>query len=328
MPLFWAAVKAGETVQLPDEGMLFVTQAALGEDVKAGTLTVQLVQGGQPRTLCVLRKGKCDFQRLDLILGCEQAIAEGNSLCVGGTKGEGTLHLLGYLESADMEEDEEEDDEDDEEEDEEVVVASRKRPAAAAKEPNKKSPKLQAAPQKKPSPKLEAAGKKQSPKLEAAGKKQPPKLGGTLVETVTTPKAKPLADVMAEAVKGSPAPLVKAEVLKPPRRKMLKGGLEVEVAKEGKGMAAFKGARVRVSYTGRLTNGKIFDQSAPKQPIMFKLGAGEVIPGWDKGVEGMKVGEKRTLKIPPKLAYGAKGAPPVIPKNATLHFEVELVSLT
>jgi len=113
-------------------------------------------------------------------------------------------------------------------------------------------------------------------------------------------------------------------------KRTMKGGLEIEVLKEGKGMVAFKGARVRVAYVGRLQNarGNKFDASAPKHPLTFKLGAGEVIPGWDRGVAGMRVGEKRALTVPPKLAYGEKGAPPVIPKNATLYFTVELVSMT
>ena len=110
----------------------------------------------------------------------------------------------------------------------------------------------------------------------------------------------------------------------------MKGGLEIEVLKEGKGMVAFKGARVRVAYVGRLANarGNKFDESHPKHPLTFKLGAGEVIAGWDKGVEGMRVGEKRALTVPPKMAYGERGAPPLIKKNATLYFTVELVSMT
>ena len=95
-------------------------------------------------------------------------------------------------------------------------------------------------------------------------------------------------------------------------------------------MPAFKGAKVRVRYVGRLKNadGKKFDESHPKHPLTFKLGAGEVIDGWDKGVQGMKVGEKRALLVPPKMAYGKEGAPPVIPRNATLYFTVELMGMT
>lgn len=88
---------------------------------------------------------------------------------------------------------------------------------------------------------------------------------------------------------------------------------------------AEKGSMVTVDYTGRLENGQVFDSSANHGPIKFTLGAGQVIPGWDEGLLGMKVGEKRHLVIPPEKAYGAQGYPPVIPPNATLIFDVQLV---
>ena len=75
-------------------------------------------------------------------------------------------------------------------------------------------------------------------------------------------------------------------------------------------------------YIGKLTNGKVFDKNVTGQPFSFKLGQGEVIKGWDIGVQGMAIGGERKLTVPPELAYGAKGAPPDIPKNATLEFEV------
>ena len=89
---------------------------------------------------------------------------------------------------------------------------------------------------------------------------------------------------------------------------------------------------VSVNYTGKLADGTVFDSNVdPKfnhvQPFQFTLGAGQVIPGWDKGVLGMKVGEKKTLVIPPEDAYGARGAGGVIPPNATLTFEVEVLGI-
>ncbi len=84
---------------------------------------------------------------------------------------------------------------------------------------------------------------------------------------------------------------------------------------------------VWVHYTGKLSTGEQFDSSIGKKPIRFTLGQGEVIKGWDEGVAGMKVGEKRNLVIPPDLAYGAAGRPPTIPANATLVFDVELIGL-
>jgi peptidylprolyl isomerase len=110
--------------------------------------------------------------------------------------------------------------------------------------------------------------------------------------------------------------------------KTLPGGLKYAVLKPGKGTVAAHGD-VEVHYTGWLTNGKKFDSSRDRgQPFKFELGHGEVIKGWDQGVKGMKVGEKRQLVVPPALGYGPGGTPDgTIPANATLIFEVELVKV-
>ncbi len=102
----------------------------------------------------------------------------------------------------------------------------------------------------------------------------------------------------------------------------------------GKGKEAVAGKTVEVNYTGWLHDakadkqrGKQFDSSVGRGPFAFPLGAGRVIKGWDEGVAGMKVGGKRTLVIPPELGYGARGAGNVIPPNATLVFDVELLDV-
>jgi len=106
------------------------------------------------------------------------------------------------------------------------------------------------------------------------------------------------------------------------------GGLQYWDIVEGKGAPAVRGKNVKVHYTGWLTNGKKFDSSVDHgKPFIFKLGAGMVIKGWDDGVDGMKVGGKRQLRIPPELGYGAAGAGGVIPPNATLIFDVELLDV-
>ncbi len=111
------------------------------------------------------------------------------------------------------------------------------------------------------------------------------------------------------------------------KRKMA-NGLEIEDVQVGEGQEAKAGNRVSVHYTGRLTDGTKFDSSVERgQPFQFNLGAGEVIKGWDQGVAGMKVGGKRKLTIPPTLGYGASGAGGVIPPNATLVFDVELLKV-
>ena len=112
-----------------------------------------------------------------------------------------------------------------------------------------------------------------------------------------------------------------------------KSGLKYTDQKVGSGDVAMKGNTVAVHYTGWLyTDGKRgakFDSSLDRNmPFEFKLGARQVIPGWDEGVEGMKVGGKRELIIPPDLGYGARGFPPVIPANSTLNFEVELLKVS
>ena len=105
-------------------------------------------------------------------------------------------------------------------------------------------------------------------------------------------------------------------------------GLVIEDLIVGSGDPAKAGQRVNVHYTGWTTDGKKFDSSLDRgQPFSFSLGRGEVIRGWDEGVAGMKVGGKRKLTIPPDLGYGARGAGNVIPPNATLLFEVELLAV-
>jgi FKBP-type peptidyl-prolyl cis-trans isomerase len=105
-------------------------------------------------------------------------------------------------------------------------------------------------------------------------------------------------------------------------------GLKYQVLKPGTGAVAQAGQQVSVHYTGWLTDGTKFDSSVDRgQPFQFTLGAGQVIKGWDEGVLGMKVGEKRKLTIPSSLGYGERGAGNVIPPNATLVFDVELLGV-
>lgn len=107
-----------------------------------------------------------------------------------------------------------------------------------------------------------------------------------------------------------------------------KSGLKYVEPKVGEGPEAKKGDLVSVHYTGKLKDGTKFDSSRDRgEPIQFVLGIGKVIKGWDEGLQGMKVGGKRKLIIPADLAYGARGAGGVIPPNAELTFDVELVKI-
>ena len=104
--------------------------------------------------------------------------------------------------------------------------------------------------------------------------------------------------------------------------------MKIEILKQGSGIEAKAGDTVTVNYVGTLQDGTKFDSSIDRgQPFPLTLGQNSVIQGWELGVAGMKVGEKRRLTIPPELAYGSQGAGGVIPPNATLIFEIDMLSI-
>eukprot|EP00850_Spirogloea_muscicola_P013894 SM000097S24747 [mRNA] locus=s97:84350:87800:+ [translate_table: standard] len=166
-----------------------------------------------------------------------------------------------------------------------------------------------------------------------ATEKTPEKVNGGDETEVKTPENAAAATTAEER-----APDMAREELKPkstkkraPAVRRFPNGMEVEESALGKpdGRAAKMGKTVLMHYTGRLkSTGKIFDSNlAPQKPFAFRLGVGEVIKGWDVGVQGMRVGDKRKLTLPPQMGYGAKGAPPDFPGNAWLVFDVELVGV-
>merc|ERR1712070_226341 len=113
-----------------------------------------------------------------------------------------------------------------------------------------------------------------------------------------------------------------------PKTMTLKAGVLATELKPGSGLQCKRGDKVTMRYIGRLKkNNKVFDQTRGRSTFDFRLGSGEVIKGWDIGVAGMKIGERRRLVLPSKVAYGAAGAQPVIPPHADLVFEVELVKV-
>jgi peptidylprolyl isomerase len=133
-------------------------------------------------------------------------------------------------------------------------------------------------------------------------------------------------DVNLESQNSTPAPLATESATLNPIA--MNNDLVIEDIKVGTGDEAVAGKKVTVNYKGTLTNGTQFDSSYDRgTPFTFNLGAGEVIQGWDNGVKGMKVGGKRKLTIPSQLGYGERGAGNLIPPNATLIFEVELLKV-
>lgn len=155
-------------------------------------------------------------------------------------------------------------------------------------------------------------------------------LGEMRAAQVPTDAGAPAPGKASGKAAATPAPYTGplAEPTEPGQATTTASGLKYETLKPGTGEQATPGRTAAVHYTGTLTNGTKFDSSRDRgQPFPVRLGAGEVIKGWDEGLAGMKVGEVRKLTIPPDLAYGAAGRPPKIPANSTLIFEVELVGV-
>jgi hypothetical protein len=157
-----------------------------------------------------------------------------------------------------------------------------------------------------------------------------PFLAGACSSLTSPPSPEPIASEVPVTSAAAPKPSAAPSATPPanPSATADTAPLDIKDLTAGKGVAAAAGDKVTVHYVGTLMDGKEFDSSRKHgKPFDFVLGKGQVIKGWDQGVAGMKVGGKRKLTIPPSLAYGARGSPPVIPPNATLQFEVELLAI-
>lgn len=145
-------------------------------------------------------------------------------------------------------------------------------------------------------------------------------------ETVQLP---PPDATLAGPQEALPANQYDAKVPLPKNNIIIKNNMKIETTKEGTGATITDGQTAVMTYVGKLQDGTVFDASKNHGDgsFSFVLGSGQVIKGWDQGIVGMKVGESRILTIPPALAYGPNGYPPVIPPNATLVFDVTLLAI-
>ncbi|RKP14843.1 hypothetical protein BJ684DRAFT_18772 [Piptocephalis cylindrospora] len=339
---FWGMhLLPGETYQQVVSTGFRVTMAAYGaEKPKGGDRScVQVGIDGQTFTLATLLAGKVEQQQLNV------SFLEGEDITLSVT-GNSAVHLTGnYMiiddesgcedDEDDFDSEEEEDfdfltggsDDEDEEMDEGRIVEllteeteNKKGTQTTKKETeNKKRKEAPAA----STPEATPAGKR-TKEQETVKAEEPAKLSKA--------EKKRRAKEAREAEEAKKAP--KEEAKKAPKeeaaskKRTLAAGVVVEDIELGKGAKATRGKRIGMRYIGRLVrNGKVFDKNVSGKPFYFKLGVGEVIRGWDIGVEGMMVGGKRQITLPAAAGYGRSGAPPDIPRNADLQFDVQLMAI-
>jgi len=344
MQRFWAKeLEPSKPITETLEHSLHLTQVALNAKVAVGgkvndksRTAVQITFEGETVTLGTLTLGTVDQFTLDLVL---DEGAEVTFEAIGAHK----VSLLGYnLIFEESEEDEDADFEgldqsleDEDEEGEDLEMDEEDEDDAEVEE-------VVQVPVKKPTtPNPNANGKalltslttQNTPKAAEQAKK-PSQANGKEVQTPQDKKRK--NDAIEKSPNATPNEAKKLKSNEPakitdksgatspaPVRKMLNGGLVIEDLVLGNGQEIRHKAKIGVKYIGRLTNGQVFDSSLNK-PFEFRYGIGEVIKGWDQGLNGMRIGGKRKLIIPSKLGYGGQRAGK-IPPNSTLEFEVELV---
>jgi len=318
---FWAIeLQPGKEFTTSPDFDLHVTQAVLPAAAKDKERTVVSVKIDEedaekkPIAIAALRIDHAESQNIDLVF-------DANETVTFSVSGKNPVHLSGYLIPPAGAESGDEFDYDDEEIDEDEFGSEQEGSEEDVDEDEIKA-QIEAAGKRKALAQNGAPAQKKAkqdqPKAAAAPQQKPQQ-----AKPQDTPKSEGKKPQQQQQQQKSPAqPQQKA-----PQTKKFENGLEVTTLKEGTGRVAKNGDKAFVKYIGKLTKGgKVFDKSLDK-PFPFALGRHEVIAGWDLGVVGMKIGEKRKLVIPSALGYGARGAKPEIPGNASLTFEVELVRL-
>jgi len=332
---FWGVAIKGDTSHI--ETLKFdmhVTQAALdtmdkkltlGSDAPPAVLTCKTSSTSKAIILCSFRAGQMEHTNLNLKFQ-KQEIVEFKVL------GRGTVHVSGY-QSVDSK---------NEKSEKEIVVndndylANHSESEHSSSENEAVDRAIEAELRKSQTKKRkEEITSNETPKKKAKKQAEKPKsprdTATTEASLDTSPKSTPVskkrgdvapATPLGKEISRSQAPQILP--LKSPLKRQLPTGLSIEDLVLGMGTPVKAGKVVSVRYIGKLSNGQVFD-SAVNKPFKFRLGVGQVIKGWDTGLMGMRVGGKRSLVIPPALAYGPKGAPPTIPPNATLTFEVDLM---
>ncbi|KAJ3299185.1 peptidylprolyl isomerase fpr4 [Borealophlyctis nickersoniae] len=358
---FWAlSVDHGKSYSQIVDQTFRITHACLDADAPTTgeRVTISVTFKGREFVLCTLIPGRIEQTRLDI------AFVEGEEITISSSGGDYTVDLTGNTfidypldaeedisdneemfdeegnpidmsddddenewESDEMDEDEE-GDEDDEDEDEDELAAENEmiEELNAMIGRKRKLPEIPKESKKVKSKIVELEETTETPVNGKATKKEKKQQKKEAVKDEEASPAKK-EPVSAKAVAKQEKKETPAKEAPKPKKKTLPNGLIIEDIETGTGTKAKNGKKVMVRYIGRLTNGKVFDSNTKGKPFDFKLGAGQVIRGWDLGVQGMNVGGTRKLTIPPSLAYGAAGAPPDIPRNATLEFEVKLLDV-
>ncbi|KAN0048120.1 hypothetical protein ACTA71_002515 [Dictyostelium dimigraforme] len=347
--MFWGIEISKVPVKFTPAFDLHITTACLSAVAKdTGRNVLQVKYDGKTYSLCSLKLNSTEHSTLDTNFEegkeIEFSVSGNNTICLTGYFVDS---MFGDEEQGDEEDDEEEEDEeeegmeedDEEEEDEEEEDEEEEEDDEEDDEINKELEKqiLEQALKRKAQIEADKNKQQKKPKQEEPVKQTTPVKPASPAPAKQTTPVKPASPAPAKQTtptKQAATPTKPVEAAaKPVAEKKkptssvvtLPSGLQYEDLVVGNGPSPKSGKKVSVKYIGKLTNGKTFDSSL-RTPFSFRIGIREVIRGWDIGVASMKVGGKRRLTIPSDLAYGKSGAPPTIPPNAALIFDVELVS--